>query len=87
MAISVMSFLSEFFCCFFFFPSDPAFLPLTDELSMDLPAFFVLKFYQPIPMSSCSIEEIQRLTGMLSLVLRLSTSVTMHCFFLFISLC
>ncbi|KAM9257818.1 mediator of RNA polymerase II transcription subunit 1-like [Cariama cristata] len=43
--------------------SNPAFLPLTDELSMDLPAFFVLKFYQPIPMSSSSIEEIQRLTG------------------------
>ncbi|XP_014813944.1 PREDICTED: mediator of RNA polymerase II transcription subunit 1-like [Calidris pugnax] len=41
----------------------PAFLPLTDELSMDLPAFFVLKFHQPIPMSSSSIEEIQRLTG------------------------
>ncbi|NWS59642.1 MED1 polymerase, partial [Chunga burmeisteri] len=43
--------------------SNPAFLPLTDELSVDLPAFFVLKFYQPIPMSSSSIEEIQRLTG------------------------
>ncbi|KFQ96735.1 Mediator of RNA polymerase II transcription subunit 1, partial [Nipponia nippon] len=43
--------------------SNPAFLPLTDELSMDLPAFFVLKFHQPIPMSSFSIEEIQRLTG------------------------
>nr|XP_021146842.1 mediator of RNA polymerase II transcription subunit 1-like isoform X4 [Columba livia] len=42
---------------------NPAFLPLTDEISMDLPAFFVLKFYQPIPMSSSSIEEIQRLTG------------------------
>ncbi|NWX75689.1 MED1 polymerase, partial [Alca torda] len=41
----------------------PAFLPLTDELSMDLPAAFVLKFHQPIPMSSSSIEEIQRLTG------------------------
>ncbi|NWU52255.1 MED1 polymerase, partial [Dromas ardeola] len=41
----------------------PTFLPLTDELSMDLPAFFVLKFHQPIPMSSSSIEEIQRLTG------------------------
>ncbi|XP_052669259.1 mediator of RNA polymerase II transcription subunit 1-like [Harpia harpyja] len=45
--------------------SNPAFLPLTDEFSMDLPAFFVLKFHQPIPMSSSSIEEIQRLTGML----------------------
>uniref|UniRef100_A0A663E4G5 Mediator of RNA polymerase II transcription subunit 1 n=1 Tax=Aquila chrysaetos chrysaetos TaxID=223781 RepID=A0A663E4G5_AQUCH len=43
--------------------SNPAFLPLTDEFSMDLPAFFVLKFHQPIPMSSSSIEEIQRLTG------------------------
>ncbi|NXK11524.1 MED1 polymerase, partial [Herpetotheres cachinnans] len=42
---------------------NPAFLPLTDELSTDLPAFFVLKFHQPIPMSSSSIEEIQRLTG------------------------
>ncbi|XP_075274711.1 mediator of RNA polymerase II transcription subunit 1-like isoform X1 [Opisthocomus hoazin] len=42
---------------------NPAFSPLTDELSMDLPAFFVLKFHQPIPMSSSSIEEIQRLTG------------------------
>ncbi|OPJ89248.1 hypothetical protein AV530_016434 [Patagioenas fasciata monilis] len=42
---------------------NPAFLPLTDEISMDLPAFFVLKFYQPIPMSSPSIEEIQRLTA------------------------
>ncbi|NWW92307.1 MED1 polymerase, partial [Rhynochetos jubatus] len=41
----------------------PAFLSLTDELSVDLPAFFVLKFLQPIPMSSVSIEEIQRLTG------------------------
>ncbi|NWX15524.1 MED1 polymerase, partial [Aegotheles bennettii] len=42
---------------------DPSFLPLTDELSMDLSAFFVLKFHQPIPMSSSSIEETQRLTG------------------------
>ncbi|NXF57892.1 MED1 polymerase, partial [Ciccaba nigrolineata] len=41
----------------------PAFLPLTDKLGMDLPAFFVLKFHQPIPMFSSSIEEIQRLTG------------------------
>ncbi|KAF1650214.1 Mediator of RNA polymerase II transcription subunit 1, partial [Aptenodytes patagonicus] len=46
---------------------NPAFLPLTDELSMDLPAFFVLKFHQPIPMSSSSIEEIQRLTGICNL--------------------
>ncbi|XP_064025686.1 mediator of RNA polymerase II transcription subunit 1-like [Pogoniulus pusillus] len=43
--------------------SIPAFLPLTDELSMDLSAFFVMKFHQPIPMSSSNIEEIQRLTG------------------------
>ncbi|NXA52526.1 MED1 polymerase, partial [Nothocercus julius] len=43
----------------------PAFLPLTDELSMDLSARFLLKSHQPIPMSSSSIEEIQRLTGML----------------------
>ncbi|XP_068012951.1 mediator of RNA polymerase II transcription subunit 1-like [Melanerpes formicivorus] len=41
----------------------PTFLPLADELSMDLSAFFVMKFHQPIPMSSSSIEEIQRLTG------------------------
>lgn len=61
MSIPVTSFHSDFF----FSPSNPAFLPLTDEFSMDLPAFFVLKFHQPIPMSSSSIEEIQRLTGML----------------------
>nr|XP_021124815.1 mediator of RNA polymerase II transcription subunit 1 isoform X5 [Anas platyrhynchos] len=42
---------------------NPAFLPLTDELSMDLSAYFLLKFHQPFPMSSSSIEEIQRLTG------------------------
>ncbi|XP_040404186.1 mediator of RNA polymerase II transcription subunit 1-like isoform X2 [Cygnus olor] len=59
--------------------SNPAFLPLTDELSMDLSAYFLLKFHQPIPMSSSSIEEIQRLTGMLQLFLRLSASVTAHC--------
>ncbi|XP_059696336.1 mediator of RNA polymerase II transcription subunit 1-like [Haemorhous mexicanus] len=43
--------------------SNPTFLQLTDELSMDLPAHFVLKFHQPVPMSSSSIEEIQKLTG------------------------
>ncbi|XP_023775301.1 mediator of RNA polymerase II transcription subunit 1-like isoform X5 [Cyanistes caeruleus] len=43
--------------------SSLVFLQLTDELSMDLPALFVLKFHQPVPMSSSSIEEIQRLTG------------------------
>ncbi|XP_072780356.1 mediator of RNA polymerase II transcription subunit 1 [Taeniopygia guttata] len=43
--------------------SNPSFLQLTDELSMDLPAHFVLKFHQPVPMSSSSIEEIQKLTG------------------------
>ncbi|XP_068863912.1 mediator of RNA polymerase II transcription subunit 1-like isoform X3 [Aphelocoma coerulescens] len=43
--------------------SSPAFLQLTDELSMDLPALFVLKFHKPVPMSLSSIEEIQRLTG------------------------
>ncbi|XP_050161302.1 mediator of RNA polymerase II transcription subunit 1-like isoform X5 [Myiozetetes cayanensis] len=43
--------------------SNPAFLQLTDELTMDLPALFVLKFHQPVPMSSSSIEDIQRLTG------------------------
>ncbi|XP_064524182.1 mediator of RNA polymerase II transcription subunit 1-like isoform X10 [Pseudopipra pipra] len=42
--------------------SNPAFLQLTDELSMDLPALFVLKFHQPVPMSSSSIEDIHRLT-------------------------
>ncbi|NXW58108.1 MED1 polymerase, partial [Eurystomus gularis] len=42
---------------------NPSFLPLTDELCADLSAFFVLKFHQPIPMSSSSIEEIQTLTG------------------------
>ncbi|XP_050827748.1 mediator of RNA polymerase II transcription subunit 1-like [Serinus canaria] len=45
--------------------SNPTFLQMTDELSMDLPAHFVLKFHQPVPMSSSSIEEIQKLTGML----------------------
>ncbi|NXK53577.1 MED1 polymerase, partial [Chauna torquata] len=40
---------------------NPAFLPLTDELSMDLSAYFLLKFHEPIPMSSCSIEKIQRI--------------------------
>ncbi|KFO81762.1 Mediator of RNA polymerase II transcription subunit 1, partial [Cuculus canorus] len=56
--------------------SNPDFLPLSDELSMDLSAFFVLKFHQPIPMSSCSIEEIQRLTGMLQLFLRPRIRIT-----------
>ncbi|KFO93594.1 Mediator of RNA polymerase II transcription subunit 1, partial [Buceros rhinoceros silvestris] len=51
---------------------NPAFLPLTDELGTDLSAFFVLKFQQPIPMSSCSIEEIQRLTGIQITGLKLS---------------
>ncbi|NXK88219.1 MED1 polymerase, partial [Formicarius rufipectus] len=41
---------------------NPAFLQLTDELTLDLPAVFVLKFHQPVPMSSSSIGEIQRLT-------------------------
>ncbi|NWS18120.1 MED1 polymerase, partial [Pachyramphus minor] len=48
--------------------SNPAFLQLTDELSMDLPALFVLKFHQPVPMSSSSIEDIQRLTGIRNLI-------------------
>ncbi|KAM9387463.1 mediator of RNA polymerase II transcription subunit 1-like [Phaethornis superciliosus] len=43
--------------------SNPLFLPLADGLSMDLSAFFVLKFHQPIPMSLSNIEEIQGLTG------------------------
>ncbi|NWY03715.1 MED1 polymerase, partial [Nothoprocta ornata] len=34
----------------------PAFLPLTDEFSMDLPACFLLKSHQPIPMSSSRIQ-------------------------------
>ncbi|NXH12161.1 MED1 polymerase, partial [Bucco capensis] len=55
---------------------NPAFWPLTDELSIELSAFFVLKFDQPIPMSSSTIEEIQRLTGMLELVLRLRIQIT-----------
>ncbi|NXI36783.1 MED1 polymerase, partial [Galbula dea] len=55
---------------------NPAFLPLSDELSTEMSAFFVLKFHQPIPMSSSSIEEIQRLTGMLGLVLRLRIQIT-----------
>ncbi|KFV70572.1 Mediator of RNA polymerase II transcription subunit 1, partial [Dryobates pubescens] len=55
---------------------NPTFLPLTDELSMEFSAFFVMKFHQPIPMSSSSIEEIQRLTGMLSLFLRLRIQIT-----------
>nr|XP_042700722.1 mediator of RNA polymerase II transcription subunit 1-like isoform X3 [Chrysemys picta bellii] len=42
---------------------NPAFLPLTDELSMDLSACFFLMFHQPFPMSSSSIQEIQKLTG------------------------
>ncbi|XP_064362661.1 mediator of RNA polymerase II transcription subunit 1-like [Dromaius novaehollandiae] len=41
----------------------PAFLSLTDELSMDLSACFLLKPHQPIPMFSSNIEEIQKLTG------------------------
>ncbi|XP_035752886.1 mediator of RNA polymerase II transcription subunit 1-like isoform X2 [Egretta garzetta] len=52
---------------------NPTFLPLTDELSVDLPAFFVLKFQQPIPMSSSSIEEIQRLTGIQIMGLKLAS--------------
>ncbi|NXS54488.1 MED1 polymerase, partial [Brachypteracias leptosomus] len=55
---------------------NPAFLPLTDELSTDLSAFFVFKFHQSIPMSSSSIEEIQRLTGMLLLFPRLRIQIT-----------
>nr|XP_025040898.1 mediator of RNA polymerase II transcription subunit 1-like [Pelodiscus sinensis] len=42
---------------------NPAFLSLTDELSMDLSACFFLTFHQPFPMSSSSIQEIQKLTG------------------------
>ncbi|NWH70292.1 MED1 polymerase, partial [Piaya cayana] len=55
---------------------NPVFLLLSDELSIDLSAFFVLKFHHPIPMSSCSIEEIQRLTGMLQLFLRPRIRIT-----------
>ncbi|XP_067406500.1 mediator of RNA polymerase II transcription subunit 1-like [Emydura macquarii macquarii] len=42
---------------------NPAFLPLTDELSMDLPACFFLKFHRPFPISSSSIHEIEKFTG------------------------
>ncbi|XP_044862539.1 mediator of RNA polymerase II transcription subunit 1-like isoform X4 [Mauremys mutica] len=42
---------------------NPAFLPLTDELSMDLSACFFLSFHRPFPMSSSSIQEIQKFTG------------------------
>ncbi|XP_032562322.1 mediator of RNA polymerase II transcription subunit 1-like isoform X11 [Chiroxiphia lanceolata] len=55
--------------------SNPAFLQLTDELSMDLPALFVLKFHQPVPMSSSSIEDIHRLTVMIDVI----TSREVHC--------
>ncbi|CAM2105828.1 unnamed protein product [Caretta caretta] len=44
---------------------NPAFLPLTDELSMDLSACFFLTFHQPFPMSSSNIQEIQKFTGVL----------------------
>ncbi|RLW11252.1 hypothetical protein DV515_00001829, partial [Chloebia gouldiae] len=37
--------------------SNPSFLQLTDELSMDLPAHFVLKFHQPVPMSSSNCSK------------------------------
>ncbi|POI27441.1 hypothetical protein CIB84_008807, partial [Bambusicola thoracicus] len=38
---------------------NPTFLPLTNELSMDLSAYFLLKFHQPIPLSLSNIEKIQ----------------------------
>ncbi|XP_043364643.1 mediator of RNA polymerase II transcription subunit 1-like isoform X2 [Dermochelys coriacea] len=44
---------------------NPAFLPLTDELSMDLSACFFLMFHQPFPVSSSNIQEIQKFTGVL----------------------
>ncbi|XP_043396497.1 mediator of RNA polymerase II transcription subunit 1 isoform X3 [Chelonia mydas] len=44
---------------------NPVFLPLTDELSMDLSACFFLTFHQPFPMSSSNIQEIQKFTGVL----------------------
>ncbi|XP_019409772.1 PREDICTED: mediator of RNA polymerase II transcription subunit 1-like [Crocodylus porosus] len=42
----------------------PVFLPLSDELGVDLPACFFLKFHQPSPISSSSINKIQKITGM-----------------------
>uniref|UniRef100_A0A669Q2U2 Mediator of RNA polymerase II transcription subunit 1 n=1 Tax=Phasianus colchicus TaxID=9054 RepID=A0A669Q2U2_PHACC len=50
----------------------PTFLPLTNELSMDLSAYFLLKFHQPIPLSLSNIEEIQMLTGIQITALKLS---------------
>ncbi|KYO43187.1 hypothetical protein Y1Q_0017512 [Alligator mississippiensis] len=40
----------------------PVFLTLSDELGMDLPACFFLKFHQPSPISSSSIKKIEKLT-------------------------
>ncbi|XP_052554962.1 mediator of RNA polymerase II transcription subunit 1-like isoform X2 [Tympanuchus pallidicinctus] len=51
---------------------NPTFLPLTNELSMDLSAYFLLKFHQPIPLSLSSIEEIQMLTGIQITALKLA---------------
>nr|NP_001409855.1 mediator of RNA polymerase II transcription subunit 1-like [Gallus gallus] len=51
---------------------NPTFLPLTNELSMDLSAYFLLKFHQPIPLSLSNIEEIQMLTGIQITALKLA---------------
>ncbi|NXJ14238.1 MED1 polymerase, partial [Odontophorus gujanensis] len=47
---------------------NPTFLPLTNELSINLSAYFLLKFHQPIPLSLSKIEEIQMHTGICHLV-------------------
>lgn len=44
--------------------SNPEFLPLTDDLCMDLPASFYLALPQPIPIMLCLIQKIQNITGL-----------------------
>ncbi|XP_072185723.1 mediator of RNA polymerase II transcription subunit 1 isoform X5 [Excalfactoria chinensis] len=51
---------------------NPTFLPLTDELSVDLSAYFLLKFHQPIPLSLSNLEDIQMLTGIQITALKLA---------------
>ncbi|XP_069469935.1 mediator of RNA polymerase II transcription subunit 1-like [Ambystoma mexicanum] len=43
---------------------EPEFLPLTDELCMDLPACFFLTFLQPVPIMMCLIRKMQNITGL-----------------------
>ncbi|XP_030063264.1 mediator of RNA polymerase II transcription subunit 1 [Microcaecilia unicolor] len=45
-------------------PINLVFLPLSDELSMDLPACFFLKFLQPVPIMLHIIQKIQKITGL-----------------------